>query len=295
VRDYHKCLSILLEPLVEAQRRQPLMTVVLGQQVRRVRAVLLMAPILGDGKSQDMICSRVMSYSKTLRLSRGTLTPSCLASQTTLAYKWIKSGVIQRLTRGAMFSKCTGADREVWNVFVHSLGTLRTKSKYVTASKRRERTCNNVLRYALGSHTAINAFSRLDLASNLGVYGHTLSDVMHLLEEGILKYLEFTLLAPLSGTVLSETDLLVTELFGLEANRCSGSRSFPRLNFTRGFTRLTLLSSTERVGVLIVIVLLLRTKRGREIFRPRFEAGFDVRRSRDPSRLSRTKVLAFVR
>jgi hypothetical protein len=31
VRDYHKCLSILLEPLVEAQRRQPLMTVVLGQ------------------------------------------------------------------------------------------------------------------------------------------------------------------------------------------------------------------------------------------------------------------------
>jgi hypothetical protein len=68
-----------------------------------VRAVLLMGPILGDGKSQDMICSRVMSYSKTLRLSRGTLTPSCFASQTTLAYKWIKSGVMQRLTRGAMF------------------------------------------------------------------------------------------------------------------------------------------------------------------------------------------------
>jgi hypothetical protein len=85
----------------------------------------------------------------------------------------------------------------------------------VTASRRRERTCNNVLRHALGSHTAINAFSRLDLASNLGVCGHTISDVMHLLEEGILKCLEFTLLAPLSDTVLSETDLLVTELFGL--------------------------------------------------------------------------------
>jgi hypothetical protein len=165
-----------------------------------------------------------------------------------------------------MFSKCTGADREVWNAFVHRQGTLRTKSKCVTASKRRERTCNNVLRHALGSHTAINAFSRLDLASNLGVYGHTLSDVMHLLEEGILKYLEFTLLAPLSDTVLSEIDLLVTELFGLKANRCSGGRSFPRLDFTQGFTRLALLSSTERAGVLIVIVLLLRTERGREIF-----------------------------
>jgi hypothetical protein len=89
---------------------------------------------------------------------------------------------------------------------------------------------------------------------------------MQLLEEGILKCLEFTLLAPLSDTVLSETDLLVTELFGLEANRCSGSRLFPRLNFTQGFTRLTLPSSTERAGVLIVIVLLLRTERGRKYF-----------------------------
>jgi hypothetical protein len=112
---------------------------------------------------------------------------------------------------------------------------------------------------------------------------------MHLLEEGILKCLEFTLLAPLSNTVLLEIDLLVTELFGLEANRCSGSRSFPRLNFTRGFTRLALLSSTERAGVLIVIVLLLRTERGREIFRPRFEAGFDVRRKERAARFAKKK------
>jgi hypothetical protein len=69
------------------------------------------------------------------------------------------------------------------------------KKKYVAASRRREKICTSILRFALRSHTAINAFSRLDMASDLGVYGHTLADVMHLLEEGILKYLEFVLLA----------------------------------------------------------------------------------------------------
>jgi hypothetical protein len=287
VRDYHKCLSILLEPLVLAQKKSPLMTVVLGEQVRRVRAVLLMGPILGDGKSQDMICSRVMSYSKTLRLSRATLTPSCVGSETKQAYKWIKSSVIQLLTRGALFSKCKGNDRKDWNTFMnHPQHTAKIKTKYVAASKRRERICNAILRYSLGSHAAINAFSLIDMASDLGVYGHTLSDVMHLLEEGIFKYLEFTLLAPLSETVLAEIDKLVAELFGMEANRCHGSNSFPRVNFTRGFTRLTLLSSSERVGVLIAIVLLLRTEHGRNIFEPRFAKGFDAKRKEAASRFS---------
>jgi hypothetical protein len=141
-----------------------------------------------------------------------------------------------------------------------------------------------ILRKALGSHTAINAFFKLEFASELGVYGHTLSDVMHLLEEGIFKYLEFTLLEPLSDSILAELDALVTKLFGPEANRCFGSQSFPRINFTRGFTRLTLLSSTERVGVLVAIVLLLRTERGREILLPRFSPGFDERRKEKASR-----------
>jgi hypothetical protein len=292
VRDYHKCLGILLEPLVLAQKKPPLMTVVLGDQVRKVRVVLLMGPILGDGKSQDMICCRVMSNSKTLRLSRGTLTPSCLASDTSQTTKWIKSGVIHRLTRGALFSKCTGSDRADWNTFMRLQGTEAIKKKYVAASRRREKICTSILRFALRSHTAINAFSRLDMASDLGVYGHTLADVMHLLEEGIFKYLEFVLLVPLSDTVLAEIDKLVEELFGPEANRCAGSKEYPRFNFTRGFTRLTLLSSTERVGVLIVIVILLRTERGRKLFQPRFEVGFDKRRKERAAKFKKTEEVA---
>jgi hypothetical protein len=35
VRDYHKCLSILLQPLVKAQMDPPLLDVRLGDQIKR--------------------------------------------------------------------------------------------------------------------------------------------------------------------------------------------------------------------------------------------------------------------
>ena len=66
VCDYHKCLSILLEPLVKAQTEpRPLLTVRLGDQIRRVCVILLMGAVLGDGKSNDMQSGRVCSFSRT--------------------------------------------------------------------------------------------------------------------------------------------------------------------------------------------------------------------------------------
>jgi hypothetical protein len=98
VRDYHKCMSILLEPLVKAQKDPPLIDVLLGDQLRRVRLIIIMAIILGDGKSNDMLCGRVMSNTKTLRLSRASFTPSESAAETSDASVWIKSNVIESVT-----------------------------------------------------------------------------------------------------------------------------------------------------------------------------------------------------
>jgi hypothetical protein len=134
------------------------------------------------------------------------------------------------------------------------------------------------LRKALGSHAVPNAFFPLDFGSEEGIFGHTFADLMHVLEEGIFKYLLSVFLDPLSDTISGEVDDLVTKLFGPTANRCHGMWLFPRLNFTRGFTRLTLLSSEERVGALIVLVILLQTARGQEILLDRFSPDFDQRR-----------------
>jgi hypothetical protein len=73
-------------------------------------------------------------------------------------------------------------------------------------------------------------------------------------------------------------DIYVNKLLGGKANRCFGIRSFPRVNFTRGFSPLTLLSSEERVGELLAIVIVLQTDKGKQILKERFNTGFDERR-----------------
>ena len=63
-------------------------------------------------------------------------------------------------------------------------------------------------------------------------------------------------------------------------------RFFPRINFTRGFTRLTLLSSKERVDVLLALIVVLKTNKGRDIINDRFSPGFDERRKSRAARFS---------
>jgi hypothetical protein len=79
-------------------------------------------------------------------------------------------------------------------------------------------------------------------------------------------------------------DKYVTELLGSDTNRCFGSRRFPQVNFTRGYSTLTLLGSEERVGQLLTLSLVLHTDRGQEILGGRFSPGFDIRRKEWASR-----------
>ena len=101
---------------------------------------------------------------------------------------------------------------------------------------------------------------------------------MHVLEEGVFKYLLSVFLNPLSATVSGDLDDLVTKLLGSKANRCHGMRLFWRVDFTCGFTRLTLLSSEQRVGELLALVILLQTNEGQAILMDRFPPGFDEHR-----------------
>ena len=259
---------------MKAQTELPLLDVLLGDQIKRVRAVLVMGALLGDGKSNEMLCGRIASFSGTLRLSRATFTPSEVASDTRHLFHWIKTRVIERVTRAAMFDP-SNTDRSEWNKHLHCLRTGQIRIKHLSSAKRRRRISTEILKKALGSHAVNNAFFAVDFASEYGIFGHTMADLMHLLEEGIIKYLISVFLDPLSATVLANLDIYVNKLLGGKANRCFGSRSFPRVNFTRGFSRLTLLSSEENVGELLALVIVLQTDKGKEILKERFTTGFD--------------------
>ena len=245
VKDYHKCLSVILQPMIEAMKQPPILQVRLGDQVRHVRAHLLMAAVLGDGKSNDMVCGRIMSSSRTLRLSRATYTPSRIAADTQNAFHWIKTKTIEIVTRAATFDQADPV-RSEWNRFLFHLPTNQKRTKFHAAAKRRARISTDILKKALGSHAVHNAFFEVNFASDGGVFGHSLADLMHLLEEGLMVYLLTVFFSPLSETILSNLDEYAVHLLGKKSNRCFGSRLFPRVNFTSGYTRLTLLASHER-------------------------------------------------
>ena len=120
VCDYHKCMSdLLLDPLVKAQKDPTHVDVLLGDQLRRVRLVIVMAIVLGDGKSTDMLCGRVMSNSKTLRLSWTSFTPSDAAAESSVDFDWIKSNVIESATRAALYNvSCRKDMSTAWNNFL---------------------------------------------------------------------------------------------------------------------------------------------------------------------------------
>ena len=102
---YHKYMSYFLEPLVKAQKYPPLVDVLPGDQLRRVHLVIVMAIVLEDGRSTDMmLCGRVMSNSKTLRSSRAFFTPSDAAAENSDDFDWIKSNAIESVTCAALYS-----------------------------------------------------------------------------------------------------------------------------------------------------------------------------------------------
>jgi hypothetical protein len=130
-----------------------------------------------------------------------------------------------------MFDPSIGASSE-WDKHLGHLRTGQIKNKHLSSAKRRTRISTEILKKALGSHAVNNAFFSIDFASEYGIFGHTMADIMHLLEEGIIKYLVSIFLESLSAGVLAELDIYVNKLLGGKANRCFGSRSFPRVNFT---------------------------------------------------------------
>jgi hypothetical protein len=284
VRDYHKCLSIILQPLVEAQQNPPTIDILLGDQVCRRRLILLMGFLLGDGKSQDMATGRVAAFTNTFRLCRAAFIPSDIASDTDKSVPWIKTAVIEHVVRAAMFDPMAGRESLPydltieWNLHLSTLPTLTEKRRHVAGAKRRVNIATNILNKALGTHKVRNAFFSLDCGSPYGIFGHTLADLMHCLEEGIIKYLLGVFLDPLSISIKESLDDLVTLLLSAKANRCFGRRLFPRLNFTRGYSRLTLLSSEERTGAFLALILVLVTDRGQAILGDRFAPRFDEKR-----------------
>ena len=64
-RDYHRCLEVILAPLKELQRSQPVMFQRRGDKIIRAKIYCQIAGAVGDNKSNDMLTARICDYGPT--------------------------------------------------------------------------------------------------------------------------------------------------------------------------------------------------------------------------------------
>jgi hypothetical protein len=150
-----------------------------------------------------------------------------------------------------------------------------------------------ILHRCLGSHALINAFDGIDFSYSSCISSPTVSDIMHSLESGIIKLITSVFLDPLPPSSQRLVDSIVHFLFGMH-DRNSVSSLYPRLSFQKGFSTLTQLSSSERVGRIFVITILLWYEGlGQWLFDNRFSVKVDnTRRSQKKRKKGRKQPLS---
>ena len=312
VRDYHRCLNVILQPFKDLQRTRPLMYFRQGDQVKKLRMACVLAGVVGDNKSQDTLSCRISDYGQTTpRLSRRCLTEYCRSADSIHACFPVSAKSIECLSMGALscaygvrklpkedveqstpllqFASIPLSDNlDHWVEFLKTLATKAEQKRYLRCRKIRQKLCDGILHQVFGSHSVDNAFFEIDFGSNEeGIFRAAFADILHTLEEGAIPKLLAVVYGLMMDKQRTEIDDYVHYLFGEGHNRSSERTEYPRVSFTRGYTQLTRLSADERVGQLFVLAVLLETRRGRELLKPRFDVLFDEKRERAKARLSR--------
>jgi hypothetical protein len=323
VRDYHRCLEVLLSPLKKLQERKPIMYHRRGDLIKQARHFCSISAFVGDNKSHDMFVGRIADYGPTSpRISRRCLTEFSNCTQGNHLCRIMNSSIIERLSMGALgcvygsYLDADDADSRVrqlqadrsagvfesrqlrlpgippsvnfegWIRVLDRQSTLVQRRNYIRLRKLRQKLCQQILHKVYGCHAVDNAFFGLDTGANKnGVFRATLSDILHTLDEGIFPKLLKVVYDIMPDTQRAQVDDYVEYLFGNGRNRSGERTLYPRVSFTRGYTQLTLLSASERVGQLFVLTILLQTVTGQDLLGPRFDSEFDKKRKEAQIRL----------
>ena len=295
VRDYHRCLSVLLAPLAKCQRERPEMTFRRGNFVKKARVICPLAVVVGDNLSNSNLCGKVMNYkASSMRMGRRCLTSYSQTEQTPHDCIRTNRTCIRMLQMASL--GCTHGERSLegeeartvplsdnfpkWEVF---LNRLKSQQKQIAQRLRafRERLATDILREVLGSHSFISPFDNLEFGDNPGgIHRATVTDILHTIEEGLIPNLLAVFYGLMPAGTRGRIDELVEKLFSKGRNRSSERACFPKVSFSRGYTSLTMLSANERVGQLFVLAILLQIPEGKSILEARFAADFDERRKK---------------
>ncbi|CAJ1929991.1 unnamed protein product [Cylindrotheca closterium] len=172
-----------------------------------------------------------------------------------------------------------------WRRYMDGHKTQKERNDVLRLKKRRMLICDLILHKVLGSHALLNAWSDVDFGPNKNnILDATSTDPMHTIEEGLIPMILEVFFGLMSPAALKEIDDYVESLFGPGRNQTREKENYPRVTFRHGYTKLTNLSSSERLGQLFLLSIILQSKKGQDLLLHRFRASFDSEREERQSR-----------
>lgn len=248
-RTMHRLLGAIFRDLLKAQNElaTEFTWVRLGDEIRKVRLHMPVTCSIGDGKQQDLNATRYASHKNAKRICRFCRTSYEDADNPNVDCIQISISEIKTLIHESRKMPAEGLTREVQQQVKQGVQTAQLKLKEIC------------------SHNSLNAFWYIDIGGQQNLpLPH---DGMHIMS-GIIQKLLKLVYSPLSAGEKARVDDLVVEIFAKP--KSSERRNFPRTDFSRGMTNLTMLTADEWTGTLLTTLLLSMTMKGRDAINEAF-------------------------
>ena len=227
-RNFHKVMDVMMAGWAKVQQgldvRLKQVPLKLGNRWFVVEVVCPLLFVINDGKQGDQLCCRINGHHSST--VRHHRSCDCVYDDLDDPY-----------------AECT---------FL-STDTINHASEYGSQEELRQ----------LSIYKCDNAFNRIQMGRNPhGIFMCAVIDVMHTIQHGIIMYVLDCFKKHLSVQSLAKLDRMAHTF---DKTCCQSIRSsFPRTDFSRGITNLTMVECSEQSGALFLITSLIMRQEGWE-------------------------------
>ena len=223
-RDFHRCLRILLDPLIKLQKECPPIQFRRGKETAWYRGLFPVQTIMGDNLSSNKLCGRVNNNTRgSPRMCRCCLTPYGETDTIPHECKPINPALIQKLSSAALgcdygsqgqsHPAALSVNLEAWDDFVNGHSTKSERDVLRKFLTLRKQISARVLKSVYGCHVVDNALNEVDFGPGGSVESATVSDIMHSVEEGLVKLILQIVLGVMTPKQKEAVDALVEKIF----------------------------------------------------------------------------------
>jgi len=272
---FHLCLSKILDELIELQRNPPELVFSIGGITYTKRLLLPVAFVMGDQMSQDKLCGRkAINAGGAGRIHRG-----CMCSQ--LHASSPRGGICQRVNKEnllALTSLSRMTESEMKDIVRNDIPTppastlvkekqriQKKQLELLAHHQRRTKFARTTLEKVYSMYPIKNAWNDVCFGSNdNGIYRATLDDPMHYCDSGSFSYLTQVAFLSMTTKERQEMEDIIKQYF--KDKRSSVRDDFPHGKFTAGFSRTTLLTAGEKIGLVFALNMALGTAEGSALY-----------------------------